>query len=210
MIRGSIKKKKKLGQNINLYIAVNKIEELFKERGRVRRQLFENVVVAGVFAAVLASWSSVQRIVQFTGYFRMEQFAETGDFVPLWKTTCARKRYKSGCPVQNSFRLTRHSVKSSILVSASGHQSNTSSMKGIPDPVEVVVRPASATLADNGKPDGVDLTKARMTATQSLARASYVSVDCAYFDKYYARIYIYIAMIRRRRNAHFKRFGLIN
>lgn len=61
------------------------------------------------------------------------------------------------------YTLTRHSVKSSILVSASGHQSNTSSIKGIFRPAGTVVRVTRADDNDGG-PGGRGLTKARMTA----------------------------------------------
>lgn len=64
-------------------------------------------------------------------------------------------------------KLTRHSVKSSILVSASGHQSNTSSMKGIPEPEVAVVRPASATQVSKDGPGSIEFTKSRITMKES-------------------------------------------
>lgn len=79
-------------------------------------------------------------------------------------------------------RLTRHSVKSSILVSASGHQSNTSSMKGIPAIADGL--PASAILADRGGPGAIGFTKARMTINKSWTHAPLISANHT-FGQYY-------------------------
>lgn len=72
--------------------------------------------------------------------------------------------------------LTRHSVKSSIFVSASGHQSNTSSMKGIPELEMADVLPATTTPADSGWPGGVGFTKARMTINEWWTQFFLISV----------------------------------
>lgn len=72
--------------------------------------------------------------------------------------------------------LTRHSVKSSIFVSASGHQSNTSSMKGIPEPDMADVLPAITTPADSDGSGGVGFTKARMTINESWTHVSSIAV----------------------------------
>lgn len=68
--------------NAYLYVATDEIEKLLEQRRRVR-QLFEYVVVAGMFAGVLADRSSVQRVVQLAGYFGLEKFAQAGHLVAL-------------------------------------------------------------------------------------------------------------------------------
>jgi len=60
------------------------------------------------------------------------------------------------------------------LVSASGHQSNTSSIKGIFELVTAVVWPASAKSMDSGGPGGAGFIKARMVTNDSWIRVPWI------------------------------------